>query len=438
MVGISSISVIEKEIVGGMVLYPDCPGRIDPRLDGKLFSDARTGIIFNHLMDVYRNGGKIDGVRVMAELPPDLSAILEDCAAYSASGSDIEHYSGMIVAAGSSRLLSASLVNIATCLQSPRIGETHAQAIERAIWQVKDAAEAAEVSISGIADMAGVDGQEGIFQAYNESRAASEGTVAKINTGIGKIDRTTGGIRPSTMWIVGARPGVGKSVMLWQFAMNAAKAGKKAVVVSAEMSANGYWIRAIAAETGINSRKLQDGNMSSSEWVEYAKAAARASEVYGGNLRVYDDLGSGIDRIIAELSRLARAKEIDLAKIDYVQRLNCAGTIKNANRNAEIEYISRAVADFSRLTKVPVIMASQFSRNSESSRPTLSRLRDSGSLEQDADVVILLHQESEGSIDREAIIAKNRQGPTGLAYLKLDRDRLIFREIEDRALPEGF
>lgn len=438
MADISSISVIEKEIIGGMVLWSDCPGRVDPRLEGNLFSDARTGIIFNHLMEIYRSGGKIDGAKTMAELPEDLAAILDDCICHTSSGADIEHYSGMIVSAGSAKLLSQRLANISACLSSPRLGETYSQSFERAMWQTKDAIESAEAAMAGISEVAGVDGPTGIFQIFNASEAAAKGEVVQINTGIGMIDRLTGGVRPATTWIIGARPGAGKSVMLWQIAMHAAKAGKKAVVVSAEMSASGYWLRAIAAETGINSRKLQDGNMSSSEWLEYSRASSRASEAYGGNLRVYDDLGSGIDRIIAELSRLARVKEIDLAMIDYVQRLNCGGMIKDANRNAEIEYISRAVADFSRLTKVPVIMASQFSRSSESSRPTLSRLRDSGSLEQDADVVILLHQDIEASKDREAIIAKNRQGEVGTVKLKLDSDRLIFRETTNQTLPEGF
>ncbi|MFD8534305.1 replicative DNA helicase [Streptosporangium canum] len=230
-----------------------------------------------------------------------------------------------------------------------------------------------------------------------------------------------GGLKPGQLVIVGARPAVGKSVVALDIARFAAlKHGVPVYLASLEMDKHELGLRLVAAEGRINLKRLQDRELTDEEWTSFARVTARLADV--PHLVIDDTPNVTIDRLRAELRKMARRATgpARLVVVDYLQLMRSpnGGRKGPENRQVEVAELSRGLKLLAREFNVPVVVLSQLNRGVEQradKRPTISDLRESGSLEQDADIVILLHRDDDPMSGRpgelDLIVGKNRNGP---------------------------
>jgi replicative DNA helicase len=263
------------------------------------------------------------------------------------------------------------------------------------------------------------------------------GELIGIPTGFADVDKLLGGLQRSDLIILAARPSVGKTSLALSVAHNAAKKhGRRVAVFSLEMSDEQVVQRLISAETGIDSQRLRRGEIADDEWGRFMKATNDLSETH---FYIDDTPGISALELRAKARRLHAEMGIDLIVVDYLQLMR--GDFRSENRVQEISSISRALKALARELNVPVLAVSQLSRGVESrtdKRPILSDLRESGALEQDADVVVFIYRDemynenTERKSIADIIVAKHRNGPTGTVALYFKRELAQFREAELR------
>jgi len=256
-----------------------------------------------------------------------------------------------------------------------------------------------------------------------------------LPTGFIDLDRLLGGMQRSDLIIIAGRPGMGKTSFGLSIAQQAALKHRAVVAFfTLEMSGEQLVQRMISAETGIDSRRLMVGDIHDLEWDRFVKASGDLSDA----LVFVDDTPSPTPlEIRSKCRRLAAEYDLDLVIIDYLQLMS--GGVRTENRQQEISYISRSLKGLARELRVPVLALSQLSRAVESRAekiPLLSDLRESGSIEQDADVVIFLYREEvyDKLTDRrniaDVILAKHRNGPTGQVALRFAKEQTKFMDLE--------
>lgn len=268
-----------------------------------------------------------------------------------------------------------------------------------------------------------------------------------IGTGYSSFDRMTGGLQKSDFIILAARPSMGKTALAINIANNIARvktdeSGKRqtrgsmgtVAVFSLEMSKEQLGHRLLSMESAIDSQKLNNGQLSEEEWTSIQRASDRIAR---SSLYIDDTPGLTILELRARARRLKAEIGLDVLVIDYLQLMQGARQTREANRQQEISEISRSMKALARELDIPVLALSQLSRAVEmraEKKPQLSDLRESGSLEQDADIVMFLYRESYYKEDvenvglTELIIAKHRNGPTGVVNLQFRSDTMTFTE----------
>jgi len=241
--------------------------------------------------------------------------------------------------------------------------------------------------------------------------------LAGVPTGFTKLDKDTNGLHPGQLVIIAARPGLGKSTLALDIAREAAIKNKMATAIfSLEMSTTEITMRLLSAETGIYLQSMRAGGITENEW---AIMAERRSAIASAPLLIDDSPNLNIVEIRAKCRRMIKEFDLKLVIIDYIQLMTSGKKVEN--RQQEVSEFSRSLKLLAKELKVPVVALSQLNRKSEDSaskKPELSQLRESGSLEQDADMVILIHRDfnaAEGARigEAELILAKQRNGPTG-------------------------
>jgi replicative DNA helicase len=255
-----------------------------------------------------------------------------------------------------------------------------------------------------------------------------------VPTGFPRIDRLLGGLQRSDLIIVAGRPAMGKTSLALNIAHNAAIKSQRIAVFSLEMSNEQLVQRLIASETGISSHRLRTGKLQEDEWDKFAQATNILSEQH---IFVDDTPSISAMQMRTKCRRLHAEHGLDLIIVDYLQLMQ--GDRRSENRVQEISYISRMLKSLARELNVPVIAASQLSRAVEQrheKRPLLSDLRESGSIEQDADVVMFIYRDEVYNPETpmkniaEVITSKHRHGPTGVVELYFEKELTRFRELE--------
>lgn len=305
-----------------------------------------------------------------------------------------------------------------------------------------------DIAIKRLSDMREVPTGSG-FESVNDilkrtlqdildiSRGKKERKV--VRTGFPKLDQATGGLRPGSLVIVAARPAMGKSALVVNIATNTAINYKTHVAFfSLEMSKEEIGNRILSSKSSISTFKLQNANISNNEWDQISEALSVLSPA-----PFYIDDRSGINTVemMAKCRQLKNENRLGLIVVDYMQLMTPAGGRNFGNRQQEISEISRSLKIMAKDLEVPVIALSQLSRGAEQRdehRPILSDLRDSGAIEQDADMVMFIYRkkyydsdpEKPEIEDAEIILAKNRQGPTKTVHLKWWPKRTLFFEPE--------
>ena len=265
-----------------------------------------------------------------------------------------------------------------------------------------------------------------------------------VPTGFADLDRLLGGLQPSDLIIIAARPGVGKSSLATTIAGNAAlKSNSVVAIFTLEMSAEQLVQRMISSHTGIDSQRLRLGRLEDGEWVQFTRVSGTLSEAA---IFIDDSPSPSPMEIRTKARRLAAEYDLDLIVVDYLQLMQ-AGERRSENRIQEISYISRALKALARELNVPVLALSQLSRAVEArqdKKPQLSDLRESGSIEQDADIVMFIYRDemydenSERANIADIIVAKHRNGPTDTISLRFEPSLTKFADLDLHSVDAGY
>lgn len=269
-----------------------------------------------------------------------------------------------------------------------------------------------------------------------EEMAANKGGLTGLTTGFTDVDNKLSGLQKSDLVLLAARPSMGKTAFGINIATNTAlKAGAKVAVFSLEMSKEQLVQRMISATAHVDLQKIISGNLVEDEWLQIINSMGPLSQA---NVYIDDTAGISLTEMKAKCRRLKIEKGLDLVVIDYLQLMQLGG--RQENRQQEISSISRGLKGLAKEMECPVIALSQLSRAPElrsDHRPILSDLRESGAIEQDADVVLFLYrdeyynEDSEKKNIGELIIAKHRNGPTGLVELVWKKEFTKFLNKEN-------
>lgn len=267
--------------------------------------------------------------------------------------------------------------------------------------------------------------KEAMKEAFEilQVRYESQGTVTGLPTGFTDFDEMTAGLQPSDLIVLAARPAMGKTTLALNMAEYAALKSKKAVVVfSMEMSASQLAFRLISSIGRINAGRLKTGQLEDEDWSRVTMAMKMLSE---SKIFIDDEPALSPAKLLSKARRLKREHDLGLVVVDYLQLMQVPGN--SENRATEISEISRSLKALAKELHVPVIALSQLNRGLESrtdKRPVMSDLRESGAIEQDADIILFIYRDdyyNKDSNDKglaEVIISKHRNGATGTVKLK--------------------
>lgn len=288
-----------------------------------------------------------------------------------------------------------------------------------------------------------------LVQTYDniEQLHNRKGDITGIPTGFIELDRMTAGFQRNDLIIVAARPSVGKTAFALNIAQNVAtKTDESVAIFSLEMGAEQLVMRMLCAEGNINAQNLRTGNLTEEDWGKLTMAMGSLSN---SGIFIDDTPGIRVSEIRSKCRRLKQENGLGMILIDYLQLIQGSGRSSD-NRQQEVSEISRALKALARELEVPVIALSQLSRGVEQrqdKRPMMSDIRESGSIEQDADIVAFLYRddyydkESENKNIIEIIIAKQRNGPVGTVSLAFVKEYNKFvnleRRFDDGGVPAG-
>jgi replicative DNA helicase len=272
---------------------------------------------------------------------------------------------------------------------------------------------------------------EGLMQAGAE-------TIG-LPAGFKDLDKLLGGLQKSDLLVFAGRPGMGKTSWLLSVALNVARLDRRVLIFTMEMGVDQIVQRMVSMESAINSQKLRVGNLTQQERSKFHQVVDNLSHFH---IFIDDTPAMTPLQMRSKCFRLMREHGIDLVILDYMQLMNAGGSYEN-NRVQEISYISRSMKELARELNIPIISAAQLSRAVEQrqdKRPVLSDLRESGSIEQDADVVMFLYRDevyneaTEFPNQAEIIVAKHRNGPTGTISLYFDKSLTKFLNAAERSI----
>ena len=406
----------EKNILGQIMLKSELIETASDLVGPADFQDEKFRHIYSAMIDAYSDGKKSLG---MIDVAPYLQKkgifdfigleLLEDIENHSATSVDFDHNLAKIQSNARRRKLLSLLVDYT--MHAEKANDDVEDVIEGLI---ADAASIGSDKLDGLSFIS----EKILPKLKQEAEAAMKGDKdLGISPGLPSLERSLSGFEKSRLYILASRPGMGKSALGLNFALSAAKEGKTVLFISLEMSNDEIGRRAIANLSGITPQRQQSG-MSPNEVDSYVEANRRL-----GELRlVTRDEAQSIKSIRALTRRMQKRRDygIDLLVVDYLQLIQPGR--KNPTREQEVSEMSRGLKALAMEFKIPVIALSQLNRNVEhrnDHKPKLSDLRDSGSIEQDADVVMLLYRDAyynpDGDDARsvEISVAKNRNGAVG-------------------------
>jgi len=428
----------ERSILGAILVENRAINRAQEILkEGDFYREPHRKI-FRAMSNLSEKSAAIDPVTVKEALARvgDLDAV--GGAAYIASlvdgvphSSNVEHYARIVKEKAILRsLIEAGGKIISSAYEGSVEVEEVLDQSERLIFQIaQDQLRAGFVPMRTIADQS---------LKTIERLAERRELVTGLPTGFPSLNEYTSGLQPSDMIVVAARPGMGKTSFALNIAQHAGlREGKKVGIFSLEMSREQLFIRLLTGMARIDAHRLRTGRLTKDEW---ARLTAAFGELAGIDVFIDDTAGTSALEMRAKSRRLKLEQGLDLIIVDYLQLMRGRG--RSENRTQEISEISRSLKEIAKELHVPVIAVSQLSRAPEQRggdrRPQLSDLRESGAIEQDADVVMFIYREEvykqteENRGRAQLIIAKQRNGPVGTIDLAFIREYTKFEELEWR------
>ena len=422
----------EQAVLGSMLIDADCVKDVMDKLQPEDFYLRQNREIFETIYSMFVYSKPIDGVTVAGEMERsglytnDTRGYLVQLMEVTPTSANVMEYVKIVREKALLRAVASAAADITAMVQEGT-GEANAvlEAAEQKIYAIRRGRSAQNmVPISMVL--------QAVLERLGELTAAGGETMPGLTTGFSDVDRKINGLNKSDLLLLAGRPGMGKTSMGLNVAVNAAKASRKTVAVfSLEMSREQLVTRLLAGEGLIDNTRLVTGNLRESDWVRIAEGASTLSRLdirIDDNPRRLDDLG--------------------LVVIDYLQLMTSAGGkgYSGENRQQAVSDISRMLKIMAKELQVPVLCLSQLSRANEKrddKRPMLSDLRESGAIEQDADIVMFLYRDDYYNSDSEkrniaeCIVAKNRHGETGKVELRWLPEYTSFGTLENRYQEES-
>jgi replicative DNA helicase len=419
-----------------MLLNPDAVGIAIEILREKaedVFYDAANRAVYQGMVSLFRQGKPVDAVTLVTQLSHE--GVLEKAggASYIAelagavpTSANLEYYASIVLDAAMLRHIINTCTNLAAeAYNSP---EDVSALLDRAEGDIFSIAEARQLNpIYKVSDLL-----EDSIRRIEEIMKSRSG-ITGLPTGFHHLDEMLSGLQPSDMVVLAARPSVGKTAFALNIASHLAVAHERSVLLfSLEMSKEQLTQRLLCMEGQIDSRRLRTGFLARAEFPKLQKAADRLSRA---PLYIDDTPNISILDLRSKARRHKAQHGVDVIVIDYLQLMSSPG--RTESRQVEIAEISRSVKGIARELQAPVVSLSQLSREAErddSGMPKLSHLRESGAIEQDADVVLMLSRppahEAEGNDNLIRVtVAKQRNGPTGHFDLLFDRAVQKFKNL---------
>ncbi|GAB4264411.1 MAG: replicative DNA helicase [Saprospiraceae bacterium] len=435
---------LEEAVLGALMLDKDALVTVMDIISEKSFYDERNGLIYKAIKSLFEKSYPVDLLTVTEELKRngDLDTVggpayLVELTNRVASSANIEYHARIIA----QKHIQRQLIKVATGIIHDAYEDT------TDVFDLLDDAERGlfEITQSNLSRQHKTMGQltSELMKLMDELKNKKDGLTG-VPTGFTKLDRLTSGWQPSDLVIIAARPGMGKTSFVLALARNAAIDFQKPVAIfSLEMSGVQLVQRIIALEGEIDSHKMRNGKLEDYEWTQLNHTIEKLSEA---PIFIDDTPGINIFELRAKCRRLKKQHDIQMVIIDYLQLMSGTSENKNTNREQEISNISRSLKGLAKELNVPVIALSQLSRAVETrggdKKPQLSDLRESGAIEQDADMVSFIYRPEYYEITEspdgrslkevaEIIIAKNRHGPTETVELRWVSKYAKFTDMDD-------
>ena len=414
----------EQSVIGSMILDRDAILVASEILTSDDFYQKQYGIIFDAMVELCNEGKPVDLVTLQnrlkeKELPPDISSMeyVRDLISAVPTSANVKYYAKIVSEKAVLRRLIKANEEIAnTCYLEKENTEIILEEAEKKLFNILQRRNNEEY----------VPIQQVVLNAINNIEKASKlkGSVTGIPTGFMDLDYKTSGMHPSDLVLIAARPSMGKTAFVLNIAQYMAfRKDVTVAIFSLEMSKEQLVNRLFSLESYVDAQLLRTGNLKDSDWEKLIEGAGTIGR---SNLIIDDTPGISISEMRSKCRKYKMEHNLELIIIDYLQLMSGSVGGRNESRQQEISDISRSLKALARELSVPVIALSQLSRAVEQRpdhRPMLSDLRESGAIEQDADVVMFIYRDdyynkdTEHVNEAEIIIAKQRNGPIGTVTL---------------------
>lgn len=428
----------EMSVLGLCFLDNNLIGKILEEVNSDMFYNDANKKIYEAIKKMYENHIALDITTITEELDKskNLAAVggieyLTDVIDSVVTASNIDYYINII----KEKAIIRRLINTATDIitESYNEDENITALLDNAEKSILDVIRSRQTT-----EFMPIDEVLKNAQSQLEFLSQNKSTISGLETGFYDLDKATSGLHEGEMIVLAARPGMGKTAFALNIATHAAKTTKKAIAIfNLEMSAEQLVNRMISAIGGIEGRKLQNGQLNQNDWKKYNEAV---SQLANTNIYIEDNAAITSNDIRAKCRRLATKPEgLGLIIIDYLQLLTTGGK-RPESRQQEVSDISRSIKTMAMELKVPVIALAQLSRNAEkreNNEPMLADLRESGSIEQDADIVMFINRKDyykaktelgkNENVETDIIIAKHRKGGTGKFTVLFEPTMMNFR-----------
>ena len=425
----------EQSVIGSMIMDRDAIVAASEIITGEDFYNKQYGIMFDTMLELNDEGRPVDLVTLQDRLkekdvPPEVSGLefVRELLATTPTSANVKYYAGIVYEKSILRKMIRLNEEVAnTCYAGKESLEVILEDTEKRVFQL--------VQTKGGGDFVPI--RQVVMNAMDKIEKASrnKGSVTGIPTGFTDLDYRTAGLQPSDLILIAARPSMGKTAFVLNIAQHIAfRQNKTVAIFSLEMSKEQLVNRMFSLESNVDAQKLRTGSLNDMEWERLIESAG----VIGKSHLIIDDTpGISISELRSKCRKYKLEHNLAIIMIDYLQLMSGSG--KSDSRQQEISDISRSLKSVARELGVPVIALSQLSRAVEQRpdhRPMLSDLRESGAIEQDADVVMFIYRDDYYNHDTdkkgisEIIIAKQRNGPIGTVELAWLAEYTKFANLE--------
>lgn len=426
----------EQSVIGSMIMDREAITVASEIIAGEDFYSKQYGVVFDTMVELNDEGKPVDLVTLQDRLkekdvPPEVSSLefIRDLITAVPTSANIKYYAGIVAEKATLRRMIRLNEEIAnTCYTGKENLEVILEDTEKRVFELVQRRNTGEF----------VPIRQVVMNAMDkiERAAKNKGNVTGVATGFIDLDYRTAGMQPSDLVLVAARPSMGKTAFVLNIAQHVAfKLNQTVAIFSLEMSKEQLVNRLFSLESRVDSQHLRTGNLSDAEWEKLIESAG----VIGKSSLIIDDTpGISISELRSKCRKYKLEHNLQMIIIDYLQLMSGSGRGSDS-RQQEISDISRSLKALARELNVPVIALSQLSRAVEQRpdhRPMLSDLRESGAIEQDADVVMFIYRDDYYNKDTEKkgiaeiIIAKQRNGPIGTVELVWLPDYTKFANLE--------